>query len=43
MGQDLLGRLYRGRTAGSRVDDKGGKLLMVGLGEEGVIWRYAVC
>ena len=43
MGQDLLGRLYRGRTDESRVDGTGGRLLMVDSGEEGVTWRYAVC
>ena len=43
MGRDLLDRLYRGRTAGSWVGGTVGRLLMVGLGEEGVIWRYAVC
>jgi hypothetical protein len=43
MGQGLLGRLYRGQAVRSWVDDKGGKLLMVGSGAEGVIWRCAVC
>ena len=43
MGQDLLGCSYRGQTAGSWVGDKGGRLLMVGSGAEGVTWRYAVC
>ena len=43
MGQDLLGRLYRGRTVGIRVDGTVDMLLTVGWGEEGATWRYAVC
>jgi len=43
MGQDLLGRLYRGRTVGTRVDGTVDMLLTVGWGEEGATWRYAVC
>jgi hypothetical protein len=43
MGQGLLGRLYRGQAVRSWVDGTAGRLLMVGSGAEGVIWRYAVC
>jgi hypothetical protein len=43
MGRDLLGRLYRGQAVRSWVDGTVSWLLMVGWGEEGVTWRYAVC
>jgi len=42
MGRDLLDRLYRGQAVRSWVDGMGGRLLMVGWGEEVGIWRYAV-
>ena len=43
MGRDLLGRLHRGQAVQSWVDGTGGRLLMVGWGEEVGIWQCAVC